>query len=117
MVIQYYVDVPKSIRAPLDSEKINTSIQKRILRFKRSLIKAISFQTRIDASNIVYFEYKTFERTDNTVEEIRCCDRVIGLVYFSRTDFNHQEVLFAQFLDDAMPYIKKEVRSLKKLMK
>jgi hypothetical protein len=117
MIIQYDVDVPKRIRAPLDSEKINTSIQKKILHFKRSLIKAISVETRTDATSIVYFEYKTFERTDNTVEEIRCCDRVIGLVYFSRTDFNHQEVLFAQFLDGAMSYIKKEVRNLKKLIK
>jgi hypothetical protein len=113
----YKVYIPKRIRAPLDSEDITNTIQQKILKFRKSLIRAVSIATGTDATAIISFEYKSFGRTDTTVGEIRCRDQVIGLVYSSRTEFNHQEVIFISCLDDAMPRIKKEIREIKKFLK
>lgn len=107
------IHVPKRMRFSLDSEKMNTLFQKRCARFKRSLLKSIiSYTGYQNALKIVIVEYKKFERSENTIEEIRCCDRVIGTIYLSRTEFNHQEALFSAF-PDAFKYIKKSVKELK----
>lgn len=104
------------MKMPIDSEELNTLLQNRIALFQRSLLKSIVEYTGYkNALKLLLIDYKTFERTDNTVLEIRCCDKVIAMVYTARTEFNHQEVIFMAFTD-VFPYIKKQTKELSKLI-
>ena len=108
------IHTPKRMRFTLDCEKLNTLFQKRCNRFKRSLLKELaSYTGHKNLSKILIVEYKTFERTNTTVEEIRCCDRVIGIIYLSRTEFNHQEAFWVPF-PDAFKDIKEYLKELNK---
>lgn len=102
------------MRFTLDSENLNTLFQKRNDRFHRAVVKALSaFTEEKDIQKYATIEFKKFDNSDNTIEEIRCCDRVIGTTYLSRTDHNHQEALWS-FFPDVFPAIKKYVKELKK---
>lgn len=108
------IHVPKRMRFVLDSEQLNTLFQKRNECFQRALVKALTdFTKENDIQKYITIEFKKFNTSDNTIEEVRCCDRVIGTTYLSRTDHNHQEALWA-FFPDAFPAIKKYVKELKK---
>lgn len=112
--MEYDIYIPQRGRLPLDNEQLNTLLQRKILVFKRSLFRAVVTLTEYkDAQQLFYFEFKKFNQSDNNIEEIRCCDRVIGTIYSSRTEFNHQEVLFSVFTD-VFPYISEQIRDIKK---
>lgn len=110
------IKVPKRMRFALDCEEMNILFQKRSTRFKRSLLKALTLYTGYkEALKILVIEYKTFENTNTAVEEIRCDDKVIGIIYATRTEFNHQEVLWVAF-PDAFKSIKKGLKEWLKRM-
>lgn len=101
--------VPKSMRFCLDDIRYQHLFLYRTKRFKKSLTKHIRDYIKAkDISEYLIFEYKTFKNSNTTVEEIRCEDMVVGIIYETRTEFNHQEVLWV-FFPEALPRIKKRL--------
>jgi hypothetical protein len=110
--------VPARLRGHLDDWPLVDQITHEIEAFQRSFAKAITDAfDPIDITKVLIIEHKSFKNTNNMIIEIRCRDRVIGTVYNSRTEFNHQEVLFTSHLDDVWPYIQKDLKDLSKRFK
>lgn len=107
---QYNIRVPKRIRTDVSSDGC-AYIQERIVSFERSIRKALSDYVGQDVLKILTFPNVRFENSNTEVVEIKCCDRLIGLVYVTRTEFNHQEALFS-FYADAFPFIKRHAKNL-----
>lgn len=104
--------VPKRVRIPLDHEGENTKLQEKRDRFFRSVKRALEkFVGKKLAKNYLMISFVEFRQSNNGIEELVCCDRVIATVYCRRTEFNHQETVFVVF-PDVFPYIKKTVKEV-----
>ena len=98
----------------LDNEAAQNLFLYRKRRFEQSLVKYLYNYIKIkDINKLLVLEYKNFKNSNTEVEEIRCCDRVIATVYSTRTEFNHQEVVWSVFAD-VFPFIKRSVITLSK---
>jgi len=110
------VYVPKRIRCPLEPEY--SPISRRLNRFmvsiRNSLVKVCDGNKKAPELFGFKVDYKNFEQSDNTFIEIRCRDRVVGIAYVSRTEFNNQEAVFALY-PDVFKLLRKEWRHYKKI--
>lgn len=104
--------IPKRMRFNLDDEEAQKSFVRKDFRFKASLIKNIGLYLGKDIKKYLNPEYKSFQNSNTNVTEIRCDDKLIALIYETRTEFNHQEVVWAVFTD-VLPKIKKSFNQIK----
>lgn len=104
--------VPKRMRFCIDDERKQTSFVRKDNRFKSSLVKNLGEYLGEDIKKYLNLEYKSFKNSNTNVTEMRCCDNTIALVYETRTELNHQEVIWVVFTD-VFQKIKKSLKQLK----
>ena len=100
------------MRFQLDDTLAQESFNRKDAMFQRSLLKNLNEYAGEDMLKYFKLEYKSFQNSNTNVTEIRCCDNVIALVYETRTEFNHQEVVWVVFID-IFPKIKTFLKQIK----
>lgn len=107
---EYNILVPERIKTGVDADGYSLVSQKTD-EFALSLYRAIKDLIGMDPLKVFRIVPVRFKNTDNEITEVKCCDRVIGTVYASRTEFNNLDVVFAAYTD-VFPYIKETAKEL-----
>lgn len=104
--------IPERMCFHLDDESAQKEFALRDEAFKVKLMETLEKYTGQDIRKYLILEYKSFENSNTHTTEIRCCDRLVALIYETRTEFNHQEVLWIIFTD-VFPKIRQSLIDVK----